>query len=127
MHLLQKYNGLKQAIKAGEENLKDLKEQAARLEEQLLDQFAEAEVRSVKACGATFFLQKTLWASVENTPAAYAALQKVGLGAMVQPRVNAQTLSSYVREQADLGRPLPAEIEAYLKISEKWEIRVRQS
>lgn len=54
------------------------------------------------------------------------ALKAAGLGAMVQPRFNAQTLSAWLREQPrnDEGNPiLPPELEGNIRVY--WDVELR--
>ena len=102
---------IKDAVRAVEE-LKDVR---AALEEQLLEQFGEAGVSSVKVGGRTVGMRRDVYAKI---------LDPERLGDLIQPKVDSTKLSALVREFDRGDVECPAELAEVVTASEKFSIRV---
>ena len=120
--------------------LKGIKARLADLEPKLLAFFEDMGMQSVKANGRTFYIHRQLWAGKLADADAHAfaeAMRAIGLGDMVKESVNAQTLSSWVREQAaelepgsspeEIVAALPEGLRGLMKVSEVFSVRSRKS
>ena len=145
---LEEYISLTKLKHDLEHELDAAKADIATLETQLLEDFAELGVSSVRSVGgATLYLHRQLWANAApgvdgdgDYPRACEALRLAGLGDLVQPRFNANSLSALVREWARNDEPMPAAFEGReesqliasggvaipaIRVSEKVGVRVR--
>lgn len=102
-----------------------------RLDPALIEQFGRLGIRSQKMIsGETTYIERTLHASLVPDDdgehrQAHAALRRHGLEWLVQDRVNAQSLSAWVREQEKLEAELPPELETFIRRSEVYRVKVR--
>lgn len=104
-------------------------EEMTDLEAEVVQMFLDAGLDRVRlGKKTTVYLRTQLWASATegNYERACAALRAVGLEDMVQERFNSNTLSAYVREQADLGIPLPGELTEAITVTEKHSVLTRK-
>jgi hypothetical protein len=84
------------------------------------DALAAAGLGSVRLADGTLVYTKTsLKPSVraENREAFYAWLEAEGLGTLIVPQVNYNTLRGLVKERQDAGLPLPKEVEIYTEVT----------
>ena len=116
-----------QAIRDLEAEVKRRKDELRRLEEQILDAFAHDGIQNMKtAFGQTVYLNREVFARlVGDTKKAHTALRRAGLGDLIKPTVNAQTLRAYVREKEESGEELPKGLRPYIDIAEIYRLRVR--
>ena len=121
------YAAQTQAIRDIEQDLKRRKDELRRLEERLLETFAQGGIRNMKtAAGQTVYLNRELFARlVGDTENAHAALHQAGLGDFIKPTVNAQTLRAYVREKEDGGEEIRQGLQPYIDVTEVYKLRVR--
>ncbi len=54
------------------------------------------------------------------------ALREAGLGEMVQPRFNTNTLSAYLRELHENGQPLPKQLVGAIEANRVFKVGVRR-
>lgn len=123
---------IKRLISAKDSDIKALKEELAPLEASLLDEFAEDGLQSVKISdgkrNVTVFLKRDLRATNLQGPEATAqACKAAGLEHMVGERVNANTLSAYVRDLEKAGEPLPDAFDGVVGTLEQFSVGVRAS
>ncbi len=111
-----------------EASLRRIQDSLNQLEPTLAEAFAEDGVQHVNMDGYTIYLQQELWASPAEGNYDRLCDELVGndLESMVQRRVNAMTLSAYVREVRRKGENLPEGLAATIKISEAYRVRVRK-
>lgn len=135
MILMQRYAKTKADIDAMEEKVKALKTKFAEMEPRVVEYMERHGLKKVSTGGRTIYLARKLWASVNGEVPKEEAIERMknyeGTAAMVKEAVNAQTLSSYVRE---LPRDpstdkiiFPPEIEGCIKVSEQFRAKVRKS
>ena len=109
--------------------LKALKEERAQLVDQLLDGFADAGMTNVTIGNHTVYTTRQTWAGVdpEKKEEAKEALRAYGLDAFVKEQVNSQQLSAWVRERREADEGIPPAIADVIRITEKWDVRVRRA
>lgn len=129
-----------------ENRLSAVKRELAQIEEQLLDEMSEEGVPSLKIniensdgtqSTRTVYQRRELWAGYAEDFTKQdlcEALKHAGLEDMVTETFNTNTLSAYIREYdennqstEEIVKQLPAEIQPYIKVSEKYKIRTRKS
>lgn len=123
----------KRQIKA---RLDAIEKRMGEIKDAALEPFVTGELQGFKTKGLTLFVRRQLWAGVirldgETTagPAnerAAAALRAAGLGEFTGLKVEAQSLSAYVRELDERGEKLPPELEPYINVSTKIELSARK-
>lgn len=106
------------------------------LDAQILENFAETGVSSVKVGGYTFYLRTDLFANHNGDKlATIAALKENGLAEFVREDFSAQTLKGWVREliqnfEGDLDDPIeavPEDLRPFVKVSEVHKVGVRKA
>ena len=124
---VNEYVALTQAIRAIEDDLKWRKDELRKLEERLLETFAQDGIRNMKtAAGQTVYLNRELFARLVGDPEqAHTAIRQAGLGDFIKPTVNAQTLRAYVREKEANEEEMPEGLQPYINVSEVYRLRVR--
>lgn len=111
---------IRDAVRAVDE-LKDVR---AALEEQLLEQFGEAGVSSVKVGGRTVSMRRDIYAKILDPERLHEALRAAGFGDLIQPKVDSTKLSALVREFDRGDVECPDELAEVVTASEKFSIRV---
>lgn len=109
--------------------VKELGSEIDRLDLALSDAMAEAECERFSRNGSTFYLNTRLYAS----PAAgmkdelINALKAAGYGSIVTETINANTLSSFVKEQmAENGDEIPEWLTEKISTFEKVSVGIRK-
>lgn len=139
--LVQKFIDLDQQRKAKERDVETLKEEITVLETELLQRFEHAGMQSMKsASGVTVYIHRQIWAGAQDGMGPFLpdALRGIGLGDLVQERVNTQTFSAWVREQAkasenghvlspeEIVAVLPESLRPIVNVTEKYSLRARK-
>ena len=119
----------KEKKKELEAEVKAVTAEIERLDLELSDAMAEAEVERFSRNGSTFYLSSRLYAS----PAAgmkeelFQALKDNGFGSIVTETVNANTLASFVKEQmAENNEEVPAWLIEKISTYEKVSVGIRK-
>ena len=119
----------KEKKKELEAEVKAVTAEIERLDMELSDAMAEAEVERFSRNGSTFYLSSRLYAS----PAAgmkeelFQALKDNGFGSIVTETVNANTLASFVKEQmAENNEEVPAWLTEKISTYEKVSVGIRK-
>ncbi len=89
-----------------EEELSQVKEEKARIEEEVLEAFLQAGIQNVKLDGGvTIALRTDVRASIkeEDRETAYEAFKLSGFGDLVKETIHPRTLESWVREFRDVN------------------------
>lgn len=123
-------NALKEQKKMLEKQLKAVGAEIEILDYQLSDAMAEAELERFSRNGTTFYLKSRLFASPASgrKEEMMAALKAYGYGAMVVESVNANTLSSFIREQREItGMDVPEWLGDTINVFEKVSVGIRKS
>jgi hypothetical protein len=124
--------------------LKQVKAEMTDMEEKLIDYFQRHSLRNLGAGGHTVYLHRQIWASLPDKAAAHEALIRHGFNDLVEDKVMPQRLSAWVRElmaesEANEGEtapssenlnellPLPDDLKALIKVTEKFSVRVRKA
>lgn len=123
-------------LKAAKEQKKELDAQVKelgavidRLDLALSDAMAEAECERFSRNGSTFYLNTRLYASpvAGKKEELFAALKENGYGSIVTETVNANTLSSFVKEQmAENDEEVPAWLAEKISTFEKVSVGIRK-
>ncbi len=121
------YAQLVMGIRELEAQVKTHKEELAKREERLLENFARDGIQNMKtAAGQTVYLNRDVFARlVGDTKNAHTALRRAGLGDFIKAAVNAQTLRAYVREKEESEEEIPKGLQPYIDVTEVYRIRVR--
>ena len=88
-----------------EGNLEGIKKRMAELKVKLSEQFINSGVQNCTVDGKNVYLSRQIWAkfvagdSEDETSLAVQRLKDHGLGWLVKPSVNGQTLSAWIREE----------------------------
>ena len=109
--------------------VKELGAEIDRLDLALSDAMAEAECERFSRNGSTFYLNTRLYASpvAGKKEELFAALKENGYGSIVTETVNANTLSSFVKEQmAENDEEVPAWLAEKISIFEKVSVGIRK-
>ena len=109
--------------------VKELGAEIDRLDLALSDAMAEAECERFSRNGSTFYLNTRLYASpvVGKKEELFAALKENGYGSIVTETVNANTLSSFVKEQmAENDEEVPAWLAEKISTFEKVSVGIRK-
>ena len=124
---VNEYAAQTQAIRDLEAEVKRRKDELRRLEDQILETFAQDGIQNMKtAAGQTVYLNREVFARlVGDTKKAHTALRRAGLGDLIKPAVNAQTLRAYVREKEESEEELPKGLRPYIDVTEIYRLRVR--
>ena len=104
---------LAEQLKAAKDKKKELEDmvdtitaEIEKLDKQLSDEMAKEECPNFTHNGSTFYLTSRLYASPKagGKEALFAALRAKGFGDMIKEGVNANSLSSFVKEQRELNK-----------------------
>lgn len=122
---------LHEEIEDLEDKLKAAKAERSAIADLVLQDFQRQGVSKTTVNGKTAYLLRQVWANVAEGQfeALKEALLQLNAGDIVKETINTQSLSAFVREfePDDQGLPgLPAELRGLVKISEKFDIRVRR-
>ena len=112
------------------EQIKANNAEIERTERELSDLMAQEEIQSFKRAGTLFYLTSRTYASpiAGQREALCDALRAQGHGDIIVETVNAQTLSSFVRERiAENEDSLPAWLEGVVNTHEKVTVGLRKS
>lgn len=115
--------------KALEQNLDIVTQECRRLETQVILEFEQAGVSSLRLNDHTVYLQRQVWASPKDGDHDRLAtvLRLNGLDALIQQKINSHSISAYVREMETNEQALPQALVDALKISETYNARIRTS
>lgn len=107
--LAKDYRAAKDARLAADEHAEELKKVEKQLEEKLVAEMEASETSEFAVDGTKFIYSTKLTANcpVDNREALIKALKKRGFGDIVKPTINPQTLTAFVKEQADDCGNLP--------------------
>lgn len=127
MKRLKRFTELELTRRTLKDELDKCNAEIAVLEEGVLADFENAGASSMNIDGLSVYLHRQLWAKPRNGdyPAACEALKKAGLGAMVEPRFNTNTLSSWFREKDKAGEPVPDVLTDVIDLTEVFSVRTR--
>ena len=127
--LADQLKAAKEQKKELDAQVKELGAEIDRLDLALSDAMAEAECERFSRNGSTFYLNTRLYASpvVGKKEELFAALKENGYGSIVTETVNANTLSSFVKEQmAENDEEVPAWLAEKISTFEKVSVGIRK-
>jgi len=140
--LVNRFIELDEQRKAKEGEVDAIKEELRLLERLLMERFENAGMQSMKSAkGTTLYIRRELWAGAAEGAGELllSSLKAVGLGDMVEEKVNTQTLSAYVREVEkerfagaavsphEIVQALPEPLRKVVVVNEKHSLRTRKS
>lgn len=108
------------------------------IEPQVMDHLTQMGYDHIKVDGTTIYIKRNLRASIAggvDKVAMRTVFEQFGMTYLIKPTVNANSLSSYFRNEEDqLDTPpekiddlIPDELKPYIKIFEQFQLGVRQS
>jgi hypothetical protein len=114
---LRKFAKLQFVKKKLKNKLKEIQNQIDKMEPAMLDHLADNEVDKVSLKGGTMLEVKTLiWAKcLSDKKSVIKAIRDAGEGWMIDEGYSAMTLSKYLRELNEQGKPLPKEFKGVIK------------
>ena len=127
--LADQLKAAKEQKKELDAQVKELGAEIDRLDLALSDAMADAECERFSRNGSTFYLNTRLYASpvVGKKEELFAALKENGYGSIVTETVNANTLSSFVKEQmAENDEEVPAWLAEKISTFEKVSVGIRK-
>lgn len=128
--MADRLKSLQEQKKSLESEAKSIAAEIDELDTSLSDAMAEAELDRFSRSGNTFYLKTRLFASptAGRKDEMMQALKNHGYGSLVVETVNAQTLSSFVKEQRDItGADIPDWLDGTVNAFEKISVGVRKS
>ena len=127
--LADKLKAMKEEKKEMDAQVKELGAEIEKLDLQLSDAMAQAEVERFSRNGSTFYLNSRLYASpiAGKKEELFEALEENGFGNLITRTVNANTLSSFVKEQmAENDDEVPAWLTEKISTFEKVSVGIRK-
>lgn len=126
---IRRYRELRDAEKAADAEKSAYKEEADRLEQELVDMFAEAGMQNLNVDGKTVYLHRSTyaqWAPGLDPSEKRRLLREAGAGDLVTETVAAATLAAYVRELCDVDDApgLPEVLREHLELGERFAVRI---
>lgn len=125
-----KYIQLDALKKSLESQVEDIKRQMSALNDELIAEFAEAGLQSLKVNGKTAYLRRDIYAALQSQDALKVISELDGWSWLIKEHIPHQTLSAHIRElerDPDTDMPiLPPVLEGHVKVSEVFNIRVRR-
>ena len=128
--MADRLKSLKKQKKDLEDSVKAICSEIEELDRQLSDAMTEAELDRFSRNGSTFYLHSRLYASPSTgrKDAMMQALKQNGYGSLVVESVNANTLSSFVREQMEANEGnIPSWLGDTVNTYEKISVGIRKS
>lgn len=128
--MADRLKSLKKQKKDLEDSVKAIGSEIEELDRQLSDAMTEAELDRFSRNGSTFYLHSRLYASPSTgrKDAMMQALKQNGYGSLVVESVNANTLSSFVREQMEANEGnIPSWLGDTISTYEKISVGIRKS
>lgn len=128
----RRFAELKRLKASKEGELKKIQEELDALEPELLDTFAEEGMGKISVTNGvretTLFSKRDVRAhALQGPEGVVKACEAAGLTEFVQPRVNMQTLSAYIRDLEKAGEDLPPAFEGLIAKHEKFSVGARAS
>ena len=128
---LRRYVELREQEKQHEAEASGVKDEADKLEAELIDAFTDAGVPNINVGGKTVSLRRDTYAQKApgvTTPQLIEALRAAGDEEIASVTINSSRLSAYVRELLDDDNPkgLPEPLQPLLSLGERFSVRVTQ-
>lgn len=126
---VKEYLALTDRISLLDDEIKFLKETRNTVEEQVLEEFAKHNIQNMNVDGRLVFVSRLLVASITgDTSEAINQFRAVGLADLIKERIeiHPQTLARWVRDLEDEGKPIPEGVRPFVKVFEKFNLRVRK-
>lgn len=128
--LADKLNELRDKKKSLDEESKAVSKEIEEIDALLTEAMMENEVEKFSRNKKTFYLSTRLFASAldGNKDALFGALRENGYGDLITETVNANTLSSFVKEQREMngGEEVPEWLGSVVNVCEKTTVGIRK-
>lgn len=114
MDPLAKFVELEKRKRDLEDELEHVKQEASYVSEQLLEEWAMRGQQNANVDGFTVYIARDFVCGKRpeiETSQVCAMLEQVGLGNLVAPAYNAQSLKAWIKSKLDAGDELPHEID----------------
>ena len=121
---------LKETKKYAEQELKEITEEIERVDAALAERMISTETQNFTRNGTMFCLTNSTRASAaaDRKEELFAALRTAGFGDLVYEKVNANSLSAFVKEQTlENEDVLPQWLEGLVNVFEKTTVGVRKA
>ena len=128
--LADRLKELKETKKFAEQEIREINADIEKYEYELSQMMAQTETQSFNRSGTLFYLCTKLYASAnkEKKHELFEVLKAEGYGSLVTETVNANSLSSFVKEQmADNDDALPKWLEDKVNVFDKVTVGLRKS
>ncbi len=130
MDRIREYIRLRRTQREREAESAAVKEEADAIEQVLLEEFAVDGVQNMNVDGTTVYLQRMLWAQVDNAYDSGQVIERLrdaGLDHFVREGYSTQTLSSWLRDLEREEEPLPQALDGVIRPYERFSLRTRRS
>lgn len=135
---VKSYVALHNEKREAERSLASIKKQIADVEPHVMDHLTQMGYDNIKVDGTTIYIKRNLRANIVggvDKEAMAEAFKKFDMEYLIKPTVNANSLSSYFRNEEDaLDTPpedvadlVPEELREFVKLFEQFQLGVRQS
>ena len=128
--LAERLKTLRDQKQETEQSLKVINEQIDDIDYRLSELMAESETQNFTRSGVMFYLTTKTRASAaaDSKDELYAALKEQGFGDLVYETVNANSLSSFVKEQMEEnGDALPDWLDGLVNVFDKTSVGVKKA
>ena len=126
IHLIHEFVELTQRKRALEAKLKEVNHELGETEKQALEFLTDNGLKSVKVDDGTVTHTMRVRARINPATAeeAHKRMREIGLGDMVKPTVNAQTLSAWIREN---DNEIPDQLRDHILVYEDHKLGFRRA
>ena len=127
---LDEFVSLEQERRELETRLKEIKRRTAQLSDAILEDWASRGVQNTKVHGLTVYVANDFqcWkARGVSTEQVCSALERHGLGMLVNPAYPPSSLKSWVKERVDQEEPIPKDLDDLLSYDTVPRIKTRKS
>lgn len=127
---LARFSALEHRRRDLEEQLDAIKKEQSKLQEQILDEWADIGQQSAKVNGLTVYVAHEFYCSKRgdiSTEQLIEILKSAGLDRCVQVGYNASSLKAFVKEQLAQGSELPEQLASCLNYDTTPRLRTRLS
>lgn len=117
--LFKRYSELIDQKKSSNEQLKDVNEQLALLEPQLVEELLNAGVDKISVDGNTFYSYSKIFPKflVEDKFVVVEALKQSNLASLCPETINNARFRAYLQELYDNGENVPEQLQAYVEFN----------
>ena len=104
--------------------LEEIELELKEVDQKLQDEMKVLNIENFKTPRGTFYINRRLWCSVKDSDPAFEYLENIGLGGLIQKKVNTVSLSSDIKKLVEEGKVILDELETH-GISQRVDESVR--